>query len=58
MEIKKIEKLTIELEGDNAKSFSSALNKIAKGETKIGFSKQSLTDDECKVIKDLNNKLQ
>lgn len=57
MEIKNIQKLLIEVEGTDVENLKSAISKIAKGDTKIGFSKVPLTEDECKIIKQLNDKL-
>lgn len=57
MEIKKEQVISITLKGDDAKHFDAALGKIAKGDTKIGFSKEALTEPEQKIIKDLYNKL-
>lgn len=57
MEIKTSQTLTIKVEGEDAKNLKSALDKIARGDTKIGFSKTPLSTDECKVIKSLNEKL-
>ncbi len=57
MEIVKESKITISLVGDNAKDFASAIDKISKGDTKIGYSKSDLTDGEIRVIKDLSKKL-
>ncbi len=57
MEIKKIDKLTLTLEGTEVEDFRRAISKIAEGNTKIGFSKEILTDKEVETIKHLKTKL-
>ena len=43
--------------GEDAVNFKKALAKIAAGDTKIGFSKDPLTEAEVKLIKTLNDKV-
>jgi len=57
MEITKESTVIVSLKVDDAKNFVSAVQKISKGDTKIGYSKSDLTDDEVKLIKALSDKL-
>lgn len=57
MKIRKPKLLHIRLKGKDVDSFVSAVTKIADGDTKIGFSKQALSEEEQQVIKDISNKL-
>lgn len=57
MEVKKTNRITIVIEGDEAKDFEAALSKISKGDTKVGFSKEALTENEQKIIKEVYKKI-
>ena len=56
MEIKEEKLLQITLKDKDAENFKSAMKKISDTKS-IGFNKQTLSEDESKTIKDLNEKL-
>jgi hypothetical protein len=59
-QIKKVEEvknLKIELEGDDADKFKTAIKKIHTEHTRAGFNNTALNPDELKLIKDINDKV-
>lgn len=56
MKTEKVDVLKIELEGDEAKHFKQAIQKVVEENNRAGF-QQGMTPEEKKVIKDIHDKL-
>lgn len=57
MKTEEVKSIKIEFEGPEADNFKSAIKKIEQENTRVGFQASSLTGDELKLIKDLNQKI-
>jgi hypothetical protein len=57
MKIKKEKSLKIKLSDSDSDNFKSAIKKIINGEVVIGFNKKLLSEDELKVLKELNENI-
>ncbi len=57
MKVKHTKQLKIVLKGKDAEHFKTAIEKLAKGSSKVGFNSSNLTEDEAKVLKDISTKL-
>lgn len=58
MKAEEVKSIKIEFEGTEADSFKSAVKKLEKETSKIGFQQSlDMTADEMKLIRDLNEKI-
>jgi hypothetical protein len=58
MKTEEIKSIKIELEGEEADKFKSAIKKIDQENGRIGFGNSAdLNSDEIKLIRDLNGKI-
>jgi hypothetical protein len=57
MESEEIKSLKIEFKGEEADQFKKAIKKIHEDTSRAGFNNTSLTSDELKLIKTINEKV-
>ncbi len=58
MDYKKEKVLNITLKDKEIENFQSIINKCKEGDKNIGFNNNKFTDDENKLLKDINNALE
>jgi hypothetical protein len=57
MEVNKIKETQIVLKGDDIDNFKSGLKKIVEEQKQAGFKKGSMTEQELKLFKDIQDKI-
>jgi hypothetical protein len=57
METEEIKSLKVEFKGEEADKFKTAIKKIHEDTSRAGFNNTSLSSDELKLLKELNQKL-
>jgi hypothetical protein len=57
MELEEIKSIKIEFKGEEADRFKTAIKKVHEDVSRAGFNNTTLSSDELKLIKDLNQKV-